>query len=96
VQRSKIDNSGLYAKNRLVILATQEMCAICGGYVDKTLKTPHPMSAEIDHIIPLNKGGRSTLDNLQLTHRQCNRLKSDKLSVKIPSKKRKFPQPIIF
>lgn len=30
---------------------------------------------EIDHIIPLRNGGMSTLDNLQLTHRTCNRMK---------------------
>lgn len=29
------------------VLATQDHCALCGKPVDKSLKTPHPMSAEV-------------------------------------------------
>jgi 5-methylcytosine-specific restriction endonuclease McrA len=65
---------------RRKILATQDICGICGKPVDKTLKSPHPMSATVDHIIPLDKGGHpSDLSNLQLAHRCCNREKSNKL-----------------
>ena len=65
---------------RKKILATQDICGICGKPVDKTLKSPHPMSATVDHIIPLDKGGHpSDLSNLQLAHRSCNRQKSNKL-----------------
>ena len=36
---------------------------------------------EVDHIIPISRGGAPyDIDNLQLTHRRCNRLKSNKLS----------------
>ena len=28
------------------VLATQDNCALCGKPVDKSLKTPHPMSAD--------------------------------------------------
>jgi hypothetical protein len=34
--------------------------------------------AEVDHIIPFDKGGPTTLENAQLAHRFCNRHKSDK------------------
>lgn len=34
---------------------------------------------EIDHILPISKGGKSTLDNLQLLCRTCNRQKSDRI-----------------
>lgn len=69
-----------YLKNREKIIATQSVCGICGKEVDKSLKYPHPLSAVVDHIIPLNKGGHpSDLNNLQLAHRWCNRQKSDKL-----------------
>lgn len=69
-----------FEKNRKTILASQEICAICGKPVDKTLKSPHPLSATVDHIIPIDLGGHpSDLNNLQLAHRCCNREKSNKL-----------------
>lgn len=41
------------------------------------------MSATVDHIIPVSKGGHPTdLDNLQLAHRCCNRQKWDKLTAR--------------
>jgi 5-methylcytosine-specific restriction endonuclease McrA len=33
--------------------------------------------AEVDHITPYSQGGPTTLDNAQITHRYCNRHKSD-------------------
>lgn len=84
-----------YQANRKYILATQSLCAICGKPVDKTLKSPHPMSATIDHIIPIARNGHpSEINNLQLAHRACNRAKSDKLSVKLGEAitNRDFPQ----
>jgi 5-methylcytosine-specific restriction endonuclease McrA len=76
----KAGHRGAYEKARAKILATQSVCAICGKPVDKTLKSPHPLSATVDHIIPINKGGHpSDISNLQLAHRCCNREKSDKI-----------------
>ena len=70
-----------FEHNRKRILATQEVCAICGQPVDKALRFPHPMSATVDHIIPIDKGGHpSDIDNLQLAHFCCNRKKGDKLT----------------
>ena len=69
-----------FEKAKRAIMATRGVCGICGQPVDKTLKYPHPMSACIDHIIPIDKGGHpSDPDNLQLAHLSCNRAKSDKL-----------------
>ena len=73
-----------YERNKKRILATQNVCGICGKPVDKSLKYPDPMSAVIDHIIPVNgpgglKGHPSDLSNLQLAHFSCNRQKSNKL-----------------
>lgn len=75
----------LFETNKKIILATQEVCAICGQPVDKSLRSPHPMSASVDHIIPIAKGGHpAALDNLQLAHRFCNRQKGTKLTADVP------------
>ena len=73
-------NRGAFEKARQQILKTQTICGICGKPVDFSLKYPHPLSATVDHIIPVSKGGHPTdISNLQLAHRCCNREKSDKL-----------------
>ena len=70
----------VFEKNRKIILATQDVCGICGQPVDKSIRFPDPMSPVIDHIIPIDKGGSpDDIDNLQLAHMCCNRAKSDKL-----------------
>lgn len=69
-----------YERNKKRILATQNICGICGKPVDVNLKHGDPMSPTIDHIIPIAKGGHpSDIENLQLTHWTCNRQKSDKI-----------------
>ena len=82
--RNRPDKDGKHRaqfdKNKKRIYATQTVCGICGRPVDFSLKSPHPLSPTIDHIIPISKGGHpSDIDNLQLAHRCCNRQKSDKL-----------------
>lgn len=69
-----------YESNRKKVLMSQDVCGICGEPVDKSLPFADPMSATVDHIIPIAKGGHpSDIENLQLAHRKCNRQKSDKL-----------------
>lgn len=53
-------------------------CWICGEPIDYTLPSPHPDRFELDHKVPLSKGGTHTLDNAAASHRRCNRAKSDK------------------
>ena len=38
------------------------------------------ISMEFDHILPLSKGGKTELDNLQLLCRKCNRGKGDRVN----------------
>ena len=69
-----------FARNKKIILATQDTCGICGKPVDKSIKAGDPMAPVVDHIVPVNKNGHpSDIDNLQLAHSGCNRQKSDKL-----------------
>lgn len=79
----------LWDHNKKIILATQSVCGICGKPVDKSLRYPDPMSPTVDHIIPVSRNGDPTsLDNLQLAHRYCNRMKSDKLPEEKPKENR--------
>lgn len=49
------------------------ICGICHGDVDRRSKW------EIDHVIPLSKGGAHAYANVQLAHHRCNRAKSAKM-----------------
>ena len=49
------------------------ICACCGK------KYSNRLQLQVDHIIPLNRGGKTTLDNLQILCRSCNGRKGDKL-----------------
>ncbi|KAA9238585.1 MULTISPECIES: HNH endonuclease signature motif containing protein [Aerococcus] len=69
-----------FERNRKRVLATQRTCGICGKPVDVRLKQGNPLAPVVDHIIPIAKGGHpSDINNLQLAHWTCNRMKSDKL-----------------
>ena len=53
-------------------------CGICGKAIRRGLKHPHPLSASLDHIIPLAVGGSHTKANVQATHLRCNIVKKAK------------------
>lgn len=42
------------------------VCGLCGGQIN-SIEEMH-----VDHIIPLSRGGKDILANLQLTHARCN------------------------
>lgn len=48
-------------------------CHICGRAIDYSLPAGHPLSFEVDEIVPVSKGG-SPLDraNVAAAHRICN------------------------
>jgi hypothetical protein len=50
------------------------MCGLCGKRVNKKLKYPNPLSASLDHIIPLAKGGKHSRANVHLAHLRCNEI----------------------
>lgn len=53
-------------------------CGICGNKVNRSLRWPQPMSATLDHIAPLSRGGTHIWQNVQLAHLVCNLHKSNK------------------
>ena len=62
------------------VYAMTDICGVCGRPVDKTLPAGSPMSPELDEIMPVSRGGSPyDIDNLQLTHRVCNRRKGAKI-----------------
>lgn len=57
-------------------------CGICGERCrEKTF--------EIDHRIPLSKGGEHSYDNCQPSHSRCNRFKADKMPGQVVIETRK-------
>jgi hypothetical protein len=54
------------------------ICGICGEAVDQNLRWPDPMSASLDHIVPLSLGGHHVALNLQCSHLACNVAKGAK------------------
>lgn len=67
-------------QHRRAIARTKPPCGICGGEIDYTLKSPDPMSYEVDHVVPLARGGADVLENKQASHRGCNRAKWHKVA----------------
>ena len=53
-------------------------CKICGLKVDWTDSPQGDMYPSIDHIKPRSLGGLHSWDNIQLAHRKCNYMKSNK------------------
>jgi uncharacterized OB-fold protein len=56
----------------------RHVCRLCGKKVNLIYKSPHPMSATLDHIIPLAHGGKHENKNAQLAHFICNSRKGVK------------------
>ena len=54
---------------KVVFARDKGMCGICKSSVAPDSKW------EVDHVIPISKGGAHSYDNVQLSHRKCNRAK---------------------
>jgi 5-methylcytosine-specific restriction protein A len=81
ISRSKLattlDIKPFYERNRpssrlrfLVINRDNSKCTHCGKTANETI-------LEVDHIIPVSRGGKNTLDNLTTLCITCNRGKSN-------------------
>jgi hypothetical protein len=49
------------------------VCWLCGLPIDPELKSPHPFSFSLDHVVPVSMGGAvSSRANALPAHRLCN------------------------
>lgn len=56
------------------------LCHLCGGRTDKAKRgSLHPNAPELDHIVPLSKGGEHSYANTACAHKRCNAAKSDRI-----------------
>lgn len=53
-----------------IIEEEHSICYICLAYID---------NPQLDHVIPISKGGSDSRDNLRVACGECNRKKSDKI-----------------
>lgn len=56
------------------------VCGICEKPIDQALSYPDPMSASLDHVIPLARGGEHSRANAQAAHLRCNVRKGDRVA----------------
>jgi len=69
----RIDNAVIFDRDKWC-------CGICSKRVDSALAWPDPMSASLDHILPLSKGGSHVPANVQLAHLGCNVRKGNRIA----------------
>lgn len=62
------------------------MCGICSRPVNPELCYPDPMSASLDHVIPVSRGGSHARDNAQCSHLFCNLSKGSRDARSSPPK----------
>lgn len=60
---------------RIVFARDRWTCGICGGALADGSDRLDPRAPQIDHIVPLAKGGEHSYANIQAAHRACNRQK---------------------
>lgn len=63
---------------RLVAERDEWECHLCGDGIDSWRSFPDRLSASIDHVIPIARGGPHAYDNVRLAHLGCNAAKGAK------------------
>ena len=61
------------------------ICQLCTEPVDPELRYPDRMSASLDHVTPLSRGGHHTWENVQLAHLICNTRKCARIAEEEPA-----------
>ena len=71
-ERESFSDSEIFERDGFV-------CGICDGPVDMGLRYPDAMSASLDHVVPLSRGGGHVRANVRLAHLGCNARKCARL-----------------
>lgn len=97
---SRYANGHARRKVRAWLKAQGRPCHICGRAIDYSLPAGHPMSFEVDEIVPVSKGG-SPIDrsNVAPAHRICNERRGNKplrcrKGKEAPRQPREMPAPV--
>ena len=60
-----------YRRNRERVLRREDVCHLCGEWIDPDRRWPDPMSGSADHVDPTSRGG-DNLGELRAAHLGCN------------------------
>lgn len=58
------------------------LCMLCMLPIDPDVKWPDPLSASLDHVVPLSRGGDHTYLNTQCAHLRCNIIKGAEVTIR--------------
>jgi 5-methylcytosine-specific restriction endonuclease McrA len=61
--------------HRRTLARDRPACYLCGHPIDYSLPHTDPMAYQVDHVVPLVRGGADTLANKRAAHRSCNSTK---------------------
>jgi 5-methylcytosine-specific restriction endonuclease McrA len=72
-RRARLRNGHVEDVESLVVLELDDgVCGICGEDVD-------PFDFQVDHVVPLSRGGENSYANTQVAHALCNQRKGPRL-----------------
>jgi 5-methylcytosine-specific restriction endonuclease McrA len=74
-----VRNKTLRDRYRRTLAQNKPPCHLCGAEINYQAHHLDPNSFTIDHIIPLSRGGKDTLENCAPCCRSCNRAKGDSM-----------------
>ena len=89
-------NRPRWERMRARVFTEENTCHLCGHDVDKTLPSLDPRAPELDHIVPISKGGDTwARSNYALAHRNCNQRKGNRHARTIAPGAGMFSEPTI-
>ena len=63
-------------QKKLLLMKQRNICPIC------SLQLYYGEDMHVDHILPISIGGRDSMENIQITHKDCNQKKGSRIVLK--------------